>query len=229
MINLDKELSIFQQLLGVQLGNILGIFIVVVFIYNYVFKSGIVQHIFTAFNFRSWKIDKDITKFNEIISNDSINQITKDKFKYRLNVLSLQQYLKTKETDLDKLQYLNSFIDPKKAVKKYNRCKKKLIFIPHQQILALNANCSIRMTKEQAEIINNWSPRAYFLFTLPAMTYMLYIYHRDYSHIPNIEYITTFPFLLIIYTIWVFLIAFILRYYLERANAIELLNMDRID
>ncbi|MFW2079665.1 hypothetical protein ACNPQK_01595 [Acinetobacter guillouiae] len=229
MTDLDKYLPIIQQFFGAPLGNILGTFLVALFIYNYVFKSGIVQHLFTAFNFRSWKIDKDITKFNEIISNDSINQTTKDKFKYRLNVLSLQQYLRTKETDLDRLQYLNSFIDTKKAITKYNRCKKKLIFIPHQQRLALHANYSIRMTKKQAKIINSWTPGLYFLLTLPAMTYMLYIHYRDYSHVPNLEYIAMFPLSLIIYTIWVFFIAFILRYYLERANAIELLNMDRID
>ncbi|WP_215903903.1 hypothetical protein, partial [Acinetobacter bereziniae] len=97
MDNLDKNLPIIQQLLGEQLGHVFGIIIVIVFLYNYFFKSEIFQHFFIFINLKSWKISKEISVINEMISNSSIHATTLKNLEYRLNVLYLQNFLNINE------------------------------------------------------------------------------------------------------------------------------------
>lgn len=228
MDNLDKNLPIIQQLLGEQLGNVFGIIIVIVFLYNYFFKSEIFQHFFIFINFKSWKISKEILVINEIISNSSIHDITTKKLKYRLNVLYLQKFLNVNESDLNKLEYLNGFKDVKKAAVKYKRCSKKLIFVSDKNALFLSEKNSTKITEKQADFIINWASVLYFSLTLPPALYIPFLIHNQDNNLQPINYILLYPFTFILFCSWVFSIAFVIRFFFQRANAVKLLNMERI-
>lgn len=228
MDNLDKNLPIIQQLLGEQLGHVFGIIIVIVFLYNYFFKSEIFQHFFIFINLKSWKISKEISVINEMISNSSIHATTLKNLEYRLNVLYLQNFLNINEPDLNKLEYLNGYKDVKKAIVRYKRCSKKLIFDLDKNTLFLSEKNSTKLTEKQADFIINWAFLFYFSLTFPPALCIPYLIHNQDNNLQTINYILLYPFTFILFCSWVFLVAFVVRFFFQRANAVKLLNMDRI-
>lgn len=223
-----KDRNIINELLGTYFGEFLIAILVLTFSYNYILKSQIIQHLFFIINFKSWKNKKEIEKITELLSNTELSKTMKKNLKFRVKLLYLQLYLKTKETDLEILEYLSGFRDLPSAIKKYERSKSKLIYVTHRQNFSLTTNFSFNTNYKSAQRRNFWIPIWYWGLTSPAIVWVLYIHNMEYLDSPVVSFFFNAPVTMILFTVWVFSVAFFLRHLLQKANAVELLHMERI-
>ena len=223
-----KDKHIINGLLGTYWGEFLIAILVLAFSYNYILKSGIIQHLFFVINFKSWKVKKEIEQITELLDNTELSETMKKNLKFRVKLLYLQLTLKTKETDLEILEYLSGYCDLNSAMKKYNRSKKKLVFVPQNQSFSLSPNYSFDQNFKKAQRRNSWIPFWYWVLTLPAIIWVLYLNNFKHFDSPSTNLFYSAPMTMSLFTIWVFSIAFFLRHLLEKANAVELLHMERI-
>lgn len=227
-MNLIENTQIYTELFGKYWGEILVSILVIAFSYNYILKSGIIQHLFFVINFKSWKIKKEIEQITELLDNTELSETMKKNLKYRVKLLYLQLSLKTKETDLEILEYLSGYCDLNSAMKKYNRSKKKLVFVPQNQSFSLSPKYSFDQNFKKAQRCNSWIPFWYWVLTLPAIIWVLYLNNFEHFNSSSTNFFNSAPVTMILFTIWVFSVAFFLRHLLEKANAVELLHMERI-
>lgn len=227
-MNLIENTQIYTEIFGKFWGEILVSILVLAFSYNYILKSGIIQHLFFVINFKSWKVKKEIEKITELLDNTELSETMKKNLKYRVKLLYLQLSLKTKETDLEILEYLSGYCDLNSAMKKYNRSKKKLVFVQHSQSFSLSPEYSFDQNFKKAQRRNSWIPFWYWVLTLPAIIWVLYLNNFKHFDSSSTNFFYSAPMTMSLFTIWVFSIAFFLRHLLEKANAVELLHMERI-
>lgn len=152
----------------------------------------------------------------------------KKNLKFRVKILHLQLSLKTKEIDLDILEYLSGFQDLPSAIKKYERSKSKLIYVTHSQRFSLTTDYSFNTNYKTAKRRNFYIPILYWVLTLPAAFSVIYLHNVKYLESIFVGFYYFAPIPLLIFASWVSLIAFYLRHLLEKANAVELLHMERI-
>lgn len=227
-MNFIKDIPVIEQIFGESLGSLIVALLVIAFVYNYILKSGIIQPVFFIINFKSWKNKKEIEKITELLSNTELSKTMKKNLKFRVKLLYLQLYLKTKETDLEILEYLSGFRDLPSAIKKYERSKSKLIYVTHRQNFSLTTNFSFNTNYKSAQRRNFWIPIWYWGLTSPAIVWVLYIHNMEYLDSPVVSFFFNAPVTMILFTVWVFSVAFFLRHLLQKANAVELLHMERI-
>ena len=127
-MDLEKNLPLIIEYFGVEIGSAISIILLITFAYTCIFKSGLVQHLWFLINFKSWLIDKDIERNQELIDRSQLDESVKKNYRIRQDILFLQRSLKTKEVELGVLEFLSGYIDTKKAVKKYEESKAKLRF-----------------------------------------------------------------------------------------------------
>ena len=120
-MNFLKDIPIINQIFGENLGSFIVSILVITFVYNYILKSGIIQPLFFVINYKSWKVKKEIERIKELFDNTELSETMKKNLKFRVKILHLQLSLKTKEIDLDILEYLSGFQDLPSAIKKYER------------------------------------------------------------------------------------------------------------
>lgn len=223
-MNFLKDILIINQLFGENLGSFIVSILVIIFVYNSILKSGIIQPVFYVINYKSWKIKKEIERLTELFGNIELSETIKKNLKFRVCLLQLQQSFKTKESNMDILDYLSGFQNLPSAIKKYERSKNKLIYVPHSQSFSLTPNYSFNTNYKSAKRRNFWIPILYWILTLPAAFSVIYLHNVKY--LGSSYYFVPIP--LLVFAIWVFVIAFYLRHLLEKANAVELLHMERI-
>lgn len=224
-MDLEKNLPLIIEYFGVEIGSAISIILLITFAYTCIFKSGLVQHLWFLINFKSWLIDKDIERNQELIDRSQLDESVKKNYRIRQDILFLQRSLKTKEVELGVLEFLSGYIDTKKAVKKYEESKAKLRFDhTEKKLKAIKKipDYKVRIKKIIIFFI-------YWLLAGPPGLYFIYFYNKsvELNYVSAIDFILSFPPLLIVYTIYVFTIAFLLRYCLKDTIAYELLSMKR--
>lgn len=125
-MDLEKNLPLIIEYFGVEIGSAISIILLITFAYTCIFKSGLVQHLWFLINFKSWLIDKDIERNQELIDRSQLDESVKKNYRIRQDILFLQRSLKTKEVELGVLEFLSGYIDTKKLLK--NTKKVKLSF-----------------------------------------------------------------------------------------------------
>lgn len=227
-MTLIENTQIYTELFGKYWGGILVSILVLAFSYNYILKSGIIQPLFFVINYKSWKVKKEIERIKELLDNTELSETMKKNLKFRVKILYLQLSLKTKEIDLDILEYLSGFQDLPSAIKKYERSKSKLIYVSHSQSFSLTTDYSFNTNYKTVKHRNFWIPILYWVLTLPAAFSVIYLHNVKYLESTFVSFYFFAPIPLLIFASWVSLIAFYLRHLLEKANAVELLHMERI-
>ena len=227
-MNFLKDIPIINQLFGENIGSLIVAILVIAFVYNSILKSGIIQPVFYVINYKSWKVKKEIERIKELLDNTELTETMKKNLKFRAKILHLQLSLKTKEIDLEILEYLSGFQDLPSAIKKYERSKSKLIYVTHSQSFSLTPDYSFNTNYKTAKRRNFWIPILYWVLTLPAAFSVIYLHNVKYLDSPSVSFFFSAPISLIFFSIWVLVIAFYLRHLLEKANAVELLHMERI-
>lgn len=223
-MDLEKNLPLIIEYFGVEIGSAISIILLITFAYTCIFKSGLVQHLWFLINFKSWLIDKDIERNQELIDRSQLDESVKKNYRIRQDILFLQRSLKTKEVELGVLEFLSGYIDTKKAVKKYEESKAKLRFDHTEKklkVIKKIPDYKVRIKKIIIFFI-------YWLLAGPPGLYFIYFYNKsvELNYVSTIDFILSFP-PLIVYTIYVFTIAFLLRYCLKDTIAYELLSMKR--
>lgn len=227
MKNIESLIPFIKTYLGETVGGYLIIVLILSAVYKSIFDSGLFQHLVIVVRFKRWKIDKEIKELTELIDHAHLKENVKNKYKAKLRSLYLQRQLLTKETKIEILDILSSYVDEVKAVRLYNTCKKVLRYKSHSY--KLDFKLGHQITELQAKKHKNWALITYWLLATPAAVWVMYehyhlIYKQPIGTDSNISFLIIFG----VYVIWIFLLAYILRRFLRRSNAWELLNMSRI-
>ncbi|EHU1307129.1 hypothetical protein QDT04_15085 [Acinetobacter baumannii] len=226
-----KNLESLAPFIKTYAGETIGSFIILVWIlttvYKSIFDSGLFQHLIIVIRFRRWKIDKEIKELTELINHGSLNEYVKNKYINKRRALYLQKQLLTKEERIEILDILSAYEDEKKAVRLFDSCKKVLEYCPNKK--TLDFKNGYHTTPAQAEKHKLLALSAYWVLALPAAAWVLYEHYRLLFKQPsNLDSNLYVLFIFGVYTGWVFLVAYFLRYFLKRANACELLGMKKI-
>ncbi|EMK0759651.1 hypothetical protein ACEZKA_002980 [Acinetobacter baumannii] len=227
MKNLDSLAPFIKTYAGETVGSFIILVLIILTVYKTIFDSGLFQHLFILIRFRRWKIDKEIKEVTELINHGSLNEYVKNKYIDKRRALYLQKQLLTKEDRIEILDILSSYEDEKKAVRLFDSCKKVLEYCPNKK--TLDFKTGYHTTPAQAEKHKSIAFYTYWILALPAAAWVLYeYYHLLFKQPPNTDSNLYVLFIFSLYTGWVFLVAFCLRYFLKRANACELLGMKKI-
>lgn len=227
MKNIESLIPFIKTYLGETVGGFLIVFLILSAIYKSIFDSGLFQHLVIVVRFKRWKIDKEIKDLTEFIDHANLKENIKNKYKAQLRALYLQRQLLTKETKIEILDILSSYVDEAKAVRLYNTCKKFLRYKSHSN--KLDFKLGHQITELQAKKHKIKALIIYWVLALPATVWVMYehyhlIYKQPISTDSNISFLIIFG----IYIILIFSLVYILRRFLRRSNAWELLNMTKI-
>ncbi|WP_288383312.1 hypothetical protein [uncultured Acinetobacter sp.] len=224
-----NEIPLINQLFGNYISSILISILLILFIYDYiVVKSGIIRHFIFLINYKSIKIDKEIEEINELLKNTALSKKIRENLKSRLRLLQLQKLLGTFEKNIKILEHLSGFTDPKTATKTYTQSSDKIIFTEKDKKFNLNSKYSFNPNIKRAKIINSYIKFLYWALTLPVGWLVIYVSNVQYLASSSVSFYFFSPFALILFSIYTVFIAFSLRRIKEKANAVELLHMQRI-
>ncbi|MDM1784248.1 hypothetical protein [Acinetobacter bereziniae] len=150
----------------------------------------------------------------------------KELFNYEIKVIEYQNFLKTNESHLPTLIYLNGYENTTFAIYIFNNCRDLIKFNDEKNKFELKE----RISDVEAKIISHIGAGIFFLMSLGAyflMIYFLYLHEvygvaKDYVVVWGI-----FNFVLML--IIIFLASRIMRFFNKRKHALLLLNLDRIN
>lgn len=159
-------------------------------------------------------------------TNDIYLQREKELFEYESKVIEYQTFLKTNESHLPTLIYLNGYQDTKYAIDIYNNSKKFLKFLDTENkfelVKPIDESRANFLATLGAFIFFSMSIGAYFL-----MIFFLYLYEVYGVAKNNLGLWVLFNFILMLMII--FLAMKIMRFFMKRKQALNLLQLKRID
>lgn len=214
--------TIFGPIIGKSLTLIVSLFV----IYGFLIKTGVTEHISLIANYKRRRKDKLIASKEVLIKESRLDEMTKANVIYHQNVLFLQIDLGTEEKDLNKLKYLNGFINKEKAIETYELCKDILIYSNIDSRLNINKKQNFKNANRNRII----GSIIYFIISLVSYGLMILSFHYFKSYELNttqLIYVLIFSTAILGFGIY---IAFqILSYFMKLKYAEWLFKMERIE
>ncbi|MEN8367697.1 hypothetical protein [Acinetobacter bereziniae] len=195
---------------------------VVLVLWHYARHTKIAQDIFNLFSFVQ---NHAIKKLDLKIDSEKYSDYEISIFKYKRKVLSYQKDLKTTETHLPTLIFLDGYENSKLAVNNFENASKFLIFNDEKNKFELKENFSEKYAKGHERtggivfFINGMI--AYFIMMAPILFFEKSINSN------NVIPIVIILFCLMMF--WVYMGAKFFKYKSKRSNALSLLNMKRVN
>ncbi|MEI2511950.1 hypothetical protein [Acinetobacter soli] len=224
-MELSTALLFIKNSFGSVIGTTVTLIVSIFIIYGFLIKTGVIEHISLITTYKRRKKDKLIASKEVLIKESRLDDKTKDQIIYHQKVLYLQIELGTEEKDLNKLEYLISFIDKQRAIVIFELCKHILVYDKNNSSLTLNKKYNIN----DANRNNIIGSIIYFSISALSIAAMLY---TSYFFAHKISTINEFLILVILSTIILLVgvyIAFkILTYFMRLKYVKWLLEMERI-
>ncbi|WP_213073461.1 hypothetical protein [Acinetobacter pittii] len=224
-MELTTSLDIIKDQLGTTVGNSIALIVSIIAIYGFLVKIGIIEHISLIASYKQRKKDKLIANKEKLISESKLDSKTKDEIEYHQNVLFLQKELGTEEKDLDKLKYLNGYIDRDKAIETFELCNNLTTYNKVTKKIEPKNNVNIDNANRNRLI----GSIIYFAISIISFFAMIYINAKFKASITTRSELL---FLIILSTLvlggGVYIAFKILTYFMKLKNAEWLLQMERI-
>lgn len=204
------------------IGSSIVVIALILGIFQFAKKTEIAKALFSIYELI---IDKEIKSLNKKIDSNDYLDSEKKIFQYRKKVLKYQRDLKTNETHLPLLAYLNSFENVQYAIKAFHNGRKFLKF--NDETFALEPNSELNESKaniraKRGEYVFSFNGvLAYFIAMCPFWFFPEYISKTSVIPIFLVLIILIFGQ---IYLGWLFM-----RYMAQHKNALELPKMNRIN
>lgn len=218
--------SIALETLQPYLNSTFSILLGLLVLYGFFSSLPLIKHLNYALNYKSIRTDKKLKLYDLIIDHSNLHAKVKARFHEKRNVIYLQRTLGTRETHLEKLEYLTGYLNMSKAVYYFNQCSamldydavlKKLVLKPEYDIKHANRNRIIGFA-------------LYLLISLSAFWVLFLL--RPYISAFQGQLVLGIIYILFVYAVVGIIVAIafkILSYFCRLQNAKILFSLERID